>query len=58
MSQDTKWEEIISEGAFLAYQKCCLPIKEKKKSLGTIHEQNKYLKKDTDKFSYTCVFMS
>ena len=58
MSQDTKWEEIISEGELLAYQKMLLTYKRKKKSLGTIHEQNKYLKKDIDKFSYTCVFMS
>ena len=36
MSQDTNWEEIMSEGALLAYQKMLLTYKRKKKSLGTI----------------------
>ena len=33
MSQDAKWEEIISEGALLAYQKMMLTYKREKKSL-------------------------
>ena len=51
MSKDTKWVEIINEGALWVYQKMLLTYKRKKKSLGTIHDQNKYLKKDRDKFS-------